>query len=250
MPTPPRNPPTWLWLLPAPVIIAAQLITKAAGGDAYRTWFRGETGIVENLTVVFLLVALVAALAAYRQRKRVAARRFGPFMLVMALGCFFFAGEEASWGQHWFGFDTPAAIAERNDQGEFNLHNDEVLEAVLDQLPRNLLTLAALVGGVIMAAGRRLRHREGFDFASPSSSGWIWPTIACLPAAFFAITVSLPEKVYARAGLDYPTWLDISPGETKEFCLGLFLMVYLLTILRSVRAAGVETGTGDAGAAG
>lgn len=35
------------------------------------------------------------------------------------------AGEEISWGQRIFGFETPEKIAEKNTQNEFNLHNQE-----------------------------------------------------------------------------------------------------------------------------
>lgn len=47
----------------------------------------------------------------------------GWFLLFLALGCFFIAGEEISWGQRLFRFATPAIITEHNFQNEFNLHN-------------------------------------------------------------------------------------------------------------------------------
>jgi hypothetical protein len=153
-------------------------------------------------------------------------------MLVLALGLFFFAGEEASWGQHWLGYAPPEAIAARNDQGEFNLHNDPFFEKVLDQLPRTLLTLAALVGAVA-ALVRRGRER---DFQHPLPSGWVWPTVECVPAALIALTVSVPEKVAEGLGTALPAALDISPGETKEYCLALFLLVYMLSLHSALRA--------------
>lgn len=228
--------PTWLWLWAAPAIVVAQVATKAASESAYRRWLRGELGIVENLTVVFLLGALVCALYCFSRRERVRSRLFGPFAIVMALGLFFFAGEEASWGQHWFGFAPPPEIAARNDQGEFNLHNDPFFEKILDQLPRSLLTLAALVGGTIAPLVRRRRGIAGRDFQSPGMAGWIWPTIECLPASVLALTISLPKKLFEGLGKPPPAALDISPGETKEYCLALFLFVYLLGLALAVRA--------------
>ena len=128
----------------------------------------------------------------------------------------------------------PAGIAERNEQGEFNLHNDPLLESVLDQLPRSLLTLFALVGGFLVPLlGRR---RGPADFDTPGPWGWIWPARACMTAAFLAVTVTLPEKLLERDDADLPAWADISGGETKELCLAVFLLVYLWCLHRDLRA--------------
>jgi hypothetical protein len=54
------------------------------------------------------------------------------------------------------------------------------------------------------------------------------------------VTVSLPEKIAeaVTGENEPPAWLDFSAGETKELCLGLFLMIYLLAMLLDLRAAG------------
>lgn len=234
-----RRLPAWLWigvpLAAAPMQIAAKLV----GEDFYRRTMRGETGLVENLTVLALIVAIVTALRLWTRRGLVASRAFGPFCLVMAAGCFFFAGEEASWGQHWFGFEVPEEIAARNDQGELNLHNDPLFEKLLDQPPRLALTLFALVGGVLMPLRRRREGRELPRFDQPGRAGiggWIWPTVECLPAGLMVVTVSLPKKIAETLLGEEPVWMDFSAGETKELCLGLFLMIYLVVLLRELRA--------------
>jgi len=228
--------PALLWLWTGPFIVVAQLVSKVIGEHAYRTWMRGELGLVENMTVAFLVGALVCALLCLPLRRRVRSRLFTPFLIVMALGLFFFAGEEASWGQHWFGFAPPEEIALRNDQGEFNLHNDPFFEKFLDQLPRTVLTLAALVGGVLGPLWRRRRGLVGRDFASASLHGWIWPPGECFPAALMALLITLPKKVADLLHEHEGYYLDISPGETKEYLLGLFLFVYLLALYLDLRA--------------
>lgn len=47
----------------------------------------------------------------------------------LGLGFFYIvcAGEEVSWGQRVFGWETPESFAEANEQGETNLHNLEKL---------------------------------------------------------------------------------------------------------------------------
>jgi hypothetical protein len=230
--------PAWLWLWLAPAIVVAQVASKLVGEDVYRRWMRGELGLVENLTVLFLAGAIACALLAYRRRARVRWRFFGPAALAFAAGLFFFAGEEASWGQHWLGFAPPEGIAARNDQGEFNLHNDPFFEKLLDQLPRLVLTLAALAGGVVAPLVRLRRRATARDFSTPHPWGWAWPTMECFPAALLAISVSLPEKLFEALGRPVPYALEISPGETKEYGLALFLLVYALSLSRALAAAG------------
>ncbi|MEM7311082.1 MAG: hypothetical protein AAF682_30710 [Planctomycetota bacterium] len=236
--TPLRNAPitAWLWVGLPLGAVAAQIAAKAVGEDFYRRTMRSELGLVENATVLLLLVALVTALRLFAARRRVAsAGLFGAFALVMALGCFFFAGEEASWGQHWAGFEPPADIAARNEQGELNFHNDPVLETFLDQLPRNLLTAAALLGGILVPL-RRLRRGapECPRFDRPGLRAWIWPTVVCLPAAVVAVGVTLPKKAFRALDRQVPYLIDISPGETKELALAAFLMLYLLVLHREL----------------
>jgi hypothetical protein len=48
------------------------------------------------------------------------------FFLALALVFFVGCGEEISWGQRIFGFGTPESIAQKNIQGETNLHNLDV----------------------------------------------------------------------------------------------------------------------------
>ncbi len=216
--------PTWLWLGLPIVIVLAQIISKAVDEDFYRDWFRSETGLVENLTVLFLVLAIITALRLFTKRQQVCSRLFGPFVLIMALGCLYFAGEEASWGQHWIGFQPPESIAERNDQGEFNIHNDPNFEAFTDQLPRLLLTLAALFGGILAPL---IRRGKDIDLQSQTPFGWLWPTYVCMPAAIGAVFITLPNKLVEMAGYGMMEWMDISEGETKEFFLALFLFLYL-----------------------
>lgn len=223
--------PRWLWLWPPLAIVVLQVGSKALDEDFYRAVFRGELGLVENGTVLFLVSAVFLAVRIFLMRDRVRSNLFGPFALMMALGCFFFAGEEASWGQHWIGYETPDVIAERNDQGEFNLHNDPFLEMFLDQPPRLALTLAALIGGLCAPLFRRKRKLNLPVFDGEGIWGWIWPTMACLPTSAVALVVTFPKKFFEEV----PSALDISPGETKEFCLALFLLVYLLVLHRQLR---------------
>ncbi|MDH5422179.1 MAG: hypothetical protein OEY55_10290 [Acidimicrobiia bacterium] len=99
------------------------LITIAAA-VTYRPLFNiitGEDRLGENLQVVGWIVALVFCVLIGKNPAFPKSTRalFG----VLAVGIFFVIGEEISWGQRIFGFQTPAELVEQNRQGESNLHN-------------------------------------------------------------------------------------------------------------------------------
>jgi len=249
-PDPPSVLPRWLWLWLAPATIVVEFAFHAVRPVAYERWFGGEHGVIENLTNLFALGGLVVALALFARRRAVASRLFGPCMLVLALGCFVFAGEEMSWGQHLLGFEVPEGIAARNDQGELNLHNDPVLEPLFDFWARNTLSWAALIGGVILPIVRQRRGRGTPDIASPSLWGWAIPTILCVPTALTVIAVTLPPRAFGlmHVATPYPFPWNISWSESKEYDLALLILVYVLTLLRYVPGRGAASVAGRAAA--
>jgi hypothetical protein len=124
----------------------------AAGALGISDWF-AEDGPVEWATAIgFMAAAAMLAMAVLRPGEHLQAR--GPLRFLMGLGALAFAFvalEEVSYGQRVLGFTTPDAFAERNDQGEFNLHN-------LDN--RLMLALYAPVGIAV--------------FAVTAANAWFW----------------------------------------------------------------------------
>lgn len=79
-----------------------------------------EDGVLEATSAIILLVASVMALfIAYRAGWTA----IGLFHGFLALLFFAMCGEEVSWGQRYFGFETPDALMGLNVQNEVNLHN-------------------------------------------------------------------------------------------------------------------------------
>lgn len=76
----------------------------------------GEFGTAVACGVASVLFALAALRLGGVQRA---------LTVVFALGCFFIAGEEISWGQRILGLGTPDFLREVNVQGELTLHNIE-----------------------------------------------------------------------------------------------------------------------------
>jgi hypothetical protein len=78
-----------------------------------------EDGLFEYVTAVcFLTMAIFMIWQFLRTRNYY----FLALTLVFVVGC----GEEISWGQRIFGIETPESIAQKNIQGEINLHNLDV----------------------------------------------------------------------------------------------------------------------------
>ena len=79
-----------------------------------------------------------------------------------------------------------------------NLHNTSPL---FDQVPRTLLSIAALVGGILAPLYFFFTKRQ------PDRSSlhhWLWPTYVCLPAALLSLVVSWHEKIYKILDVEIP----------------------------------------------
>lgn len=91
----------------------------------------GREQLVELLGALFLLGASLGCLGSFLRASRDPAtsglRRRAP-LLVLALLFFAAFGEEVSWGQHLFGFETPDTFERHNIQRELNLHNLRFLD--------------------------------------------------------------------------------------------------------------------------
>ncbi|WP_051359602.1 hypothetical protein [Adhaeribacter aquaticus] len=83
-------------------------------------WFTKEDGIVEYSTALFLMVIMFLNLFKALQSKD---RCHIAFSAVCAMIFFFGFGEEISWGQRIFQFNTPEELMRINEQQEFTLHN-------------------------------------------------------------------------------------------------------------------------------
>ena len=232
----------WLWLYLPFAILAVQVAARLAGEEAYQDWMRSEISVPELGAVFWLLVAVAGGLLLLRDRERLLPRGSTIPIALFTLGCFFFAGEEASWGQHYFGWRTPESFAALNDQGETGLHNLGGVGVVFDQLPRTLLTVAAM-GAVLAPLLARISPER---FGAGSRFQWLVPTYVCLPAALLALLVRSLESLAQRAGGRIAGLMDMQAGEIKEYFLALFLALYILSLRtrrlhgEGERAAGIE----------
>lgn len=211
--------PLLAWL--APGSLAAALAKDGAAGG---------TGAVEQLTVLVLLPGLLAGGVALLWR-RVAHRPARAWLAAWLAACLYFAGEEASWGQWWFGWQTPAALAALNDQGEANLHN---VSSWLDQKPRALVEAFAVLAGVLAPLARRAGWRAAprAPGAAPRWDEWVVAPAALLPAA-------LPFMLVRVAGW-LPGEAPLGDSELRELALAWFLAWYLAAFAVRGRGLGAQ----------
>jgi hypothetical protein len=192
---------------------------------------KGEAGIIEVSTVLFLLIAIGFCISALAIARRLDIRGLlKAWLVLMILGSAYFGLEEISYGQHMFGWEAGETLAELNDQQETNLHN---IHAVFDQVPRALLTLGILIGGIVLPL---YRHFRGIRLEPSNRLYWQWPTLDCVTVGLLVILI---RPVMSLIDTDI-----INTGETKENLFAMFIMLYCISIqmrLRGVQTADTES---------
>jgi hypothetical protein len=105
----------------------------------------GDGGLIENITITMMAIPVLWFLHGLVTGKTTS--QLGPIgMSLVSILLLVGIGEEVSWGQHWFGYDVPEAIASTNLQAELNLHNyvaPGMMEALYFGAGCVLLALAA-----------------------------------------------------------------------------------------------------------
>jgi hypothetical protein len=117
----------------ATVAVCAVGIALAAPEWVPEPWTR-EDGPIEYATFACFVVSSGLAFATSARLR--GSRRWALAAAALGLLLFVAAGEEISWGQRWFGLETPEVLVDGNRQDELNLHNVDGLQdkAVLAQL--------------------------------------------------------------------------------------------------------------------
>jgi len=212
-----RDLPLWLthFLPPLPLLLEA--VTLAMGKPTHDRFFPGEFGVYEIGSVILPFIGVGISLAILFWSRGSLPKQARILVGLLGLGGLYMGGEEASWGQHIFGWDAPDVFADYNYQAETNLHNLWDVP-ITNVLPRLMLTIGIFVGGLW---GPLKMHRKNLDPKRPGY--WIWPTAACFVTALFVLIPPIPKK------FKWPAMPE--PGETEEFYMALFMVLYLASIL-------------------
>lgn len=90
-----------------------------------------EDSLFEYLTSIFYFQAGIVAIIIGWTFRREGRCTLAAAYFFLALGVFFVAGEEISWGQRILNIETPQAIVKINTQGELTIHNLEPFQRIL-----------------------------------------------------------------------------------------------------------------------
>lgn len=148
----------WTLLIAPLVLMAAMMILAVVAEDAFH-FLIDEDHPIEWLQLAANVGAAAAfALAAVRARRRGRTGLMALYALV-ALTFVLIAGEEISWGQRIFGWETPELLEEVNHQGEANIHNIGIVQKA-SNLGEMLAGLYAFALPILWAVPR-IRSRLG-----------------------------------------------------------------------------------------
>ncbi|MEZ5815405.1 MAG: hypothetical protein R3E13_11910 [Alphaproteobacteria bacterium] len=214
----------WLWI--PLMIVAAQALIELFAPQGLLGELHSESGPHEFIEFLFLLMAFFVALRIFPLLKNHPKWLYG-WVGLAALCCFYVAGEEVSWGQHFLKWSTPEYWAHLNDQGETNLHNTS---SWLDQKPRLILLLGVGIGGLVFPALQKFK--PGF---LPQQFAIIYPPAILGVTAALAISANLVDKIF-EAMVDAPL---LSRGsEVEELYLFYFVLLYLVVLRRRLMQSG------------
>jgi hypothetical protein len=183
-------------------------------------WLLDEDSLVEWLQFFSLLaVAILLPVLAFRLYKT-GRRGMALLYAVVAIGVLFTAGEEISWGQRIFGWQTPEAVEAINRQGETTVHN---IGGVQELVPAAML-LASLYGACAPLVWAAVRAR--FKKAGPAHL--IFPPLCLVPAFGLAAAYRLFRLLLWPS----PDYGVSEYAEVMEFCLYLGVALFCWFNLR------------------
>jgi hypothetical protein len=128
-------------------------------------WF--ENGIVENLQLIFLILATYYFYLFIKNNSNITFKLSKYIYAIYIVGLLYYFFEEMSWGQHFFKWNTPSLFSEINDQNETNIHNTSNL---FNQLPRNLLLIWCSLTFLTIKSSFISKYRNLYLFLYPNDN--------------------------------------------------------------------------------
>jgi len=224
----------WLWLPLA--YVAATLALWMIDEQTFRWWMIDEvTGVSENLTAILFLVSAVMAFRLAWSPAAGGLTLLRIVAVILGVMFFFVAGEEISWGQHLFGWQTPDWMAELNKQRETNLHN--MAERALDQKPRAIASILIVLGGALVPLWISRRGMPAFLERWPALA-WLVPTGMMIPASLLVVLPRVFDRLQVWFDTSLPPPFDIPTRyhqELQETQIALVIFLYLLNLVLRVR---------------
>lgn len=190
-----------------------------------KKYFYSEFGILEIVHELGLLLSICLAIWLLLNLNAAQPRWLKIWLGLAFIGCFYSLGEEISWGQTFFNWQTPETWARLNGQEETNLHN---MSHLLNQLPKAILEIGVLIGGIIIPALQKWAPHK-----LPAQFSAAYPLSPVVFTALIALGIKLLE---IPVRFDYEIFLRKS--EVMETALFYFVLVYLISLVLKWRQEG------------
>ena len=227
---------TLIALMSVPFIVALAGVAAALlGKDVYK-WFTGEDRFAETLQVLFYTLGLVLSLLVARHHWRTGRKWIGLAYLGASFALFFLIGEELSWGQRVFRWQTPEAFQQGNKQEETNLHN---IYGVGDTF-KWIQLLVGAYGAILPLAALRSstlkRYRE--------EASWLIPHYTLVPYFLMMFLWRIYRNLWEEPDRFYLVVADYNEVMELSLAIGIFLfMVFQIRRIRARQTAAVPTRT-------
>jgi len=205
----------WLWIPLAAIIL--QMILEFTVPRDLLSIMHSENGPHETLQFLVMVGCFFVALFAMisKHTKNLFLRAwFG----LAVLASFYVAGEEVSWGQHFWDWATPEFWSGINDQQETNLHNTS---SWLDQKPRLILEIGIIFGALIYPL---LKNRQILTL--PPKLDYLMPSKLLGFIALLVIVPQILEKAFEA--VDISIFARFS--EVQELYMFYFVLLYLIML--------------------
>ena len=158
----------------------------------------GENGFIENLQAIFLLIAIILLFKIKFEFKEY--NFIHLFIIIKIIALIYYLGEEISWGQHFFKWNSPIIFQEINIQKETNLHN---ISNLFDQLPRAFVFFWCSFS-IILINFNKFKNKIDKKFFLIIS-----PNKKLIFISLILLSVSIPDIIVDK--------LNLHPGHVDEF---------------------------------
>ena len=163
-----------------------------------------EGNFVENLQafLLFFSILLIFFIAKKIKNKNITIYYF---LILQCGGLIFFLGEEISWGQHIFHWESPEIFLKNNKQEETNLHN---ISNLLNEYPRSLVLLWCSFSSIAIIIASKFYKIDKLKYLV------VCPNNKIIYVSLLLILFVLPDLIVDK--------FDMNPGHLKDPKLALF----------------------------
>ena len=119
----------FLWFFSPILITLIIFIVKFLNINFFISYFKGESGIIENGTFLVLFFSIIITFSVLNKlKKNINLKNLYFIIIVFLIGLIYFTGEEISWGQQWFDWETNEFGPDSNQTATFSFQRDMLID--------------------------------------------------------------------------------------------------------------------------